>query len=299
MNNEFLLQDRIQKIQQVIGQYGEDKFCLSYSGGKDSNVLSALVDMALPNNRIPRVYADTGIELNAVRDFVKQKCEEDDRFIMVKPKVPIKQMLEQEGYPFKSKHFSQAVYYYRQQGCRQGWVDRFYKGVSKTGEAYSRGRTCPNIVKYLLESLDATDFPISDRCCTLLKERPLDEWKRENNKPYYIIGIMTDEGGRRQTAKCLAFKKGKFRAFQPLVAVTKGWENWFIQEYDIKLPILYYPPYNFDRTGCKGCPFDPYIGKDLETLEKYFPAEAKQCEYIWAPVYAEYRRLNYRLKNKQ
>lgn len=26
------------------------------------------------------------------------------------------------------------------------------------------------------------------------------------------------------------------------------------------------------------------------------PNERKQCEYIWQPVYAEYRRLGYRLK---
>lgn len=74
MTNEFILQDRIQKIRQVINKYGEDNFYISYSGGKDSNVLSALVDMALPDNQIPRVYADTGIELNAVRDSDLATC---------------------------------------------------------------------------------------------------------------------------------------------------------------------------------------------------------------------------------
>lgn len=69
-DNEFLLQDRIQKIQQIVGQYGEDNFFISFSGGKDSVALSALVDMAIPDNKIPRVYANTGIELNMIRDFV-------------------------------------------------------------------------------------------------------------------------------------------------------------------------------------------------------------------------------------
>ena len=60
-DNEFLLQDRLQKIRQIINKYGEENFYISFSGGKDSTVLSALVDMAVPENKIPRVYANTGI----------------------------------------------------------------------------------------------------------------------------------------------------------------------------------------------------------------------------------------------
>ena len=33
MNNEFLLRDRIQKIQQIINQYGEENFSISFSEG--------------------------------------------------------------------------------------------------------------------------------------------------------------------------------------------------------------------------------------------------------------------------
>ena len=68
IDNEFLLQDRIQKIQQVINQYGEDNFAISFSGGKDSTVLSALIDIALPDNKIPRLYANTEYrELYSIR----------------------------------------------------------------------------------------------------------------------------------------------------------------------------------------------------------------------------------------
>jgi 3'-phosphoadenosine 5'-phosphosulfate sulfotransferase (PAPS reductase)/FAD synthetase len=75
MDNEFLLMDRIQKIQQVIGKYGEENFYLSFSGGRDSTVLSALLDMALPGNTIPRVYANTGIEYQLILDFVERERE--------------------------------------------------------------------------------------------------------------------------------------------------------------------------------------------------------------------------------
>ena len=81
MTNEFILQDRLQKIKQIIDRFGEENFYLSFSGGKDSTVLSALVDMALPYNQIPRVFADTGIDLNIVRDFVFDMAKSDDRFV--------------------------------------------------------------------------------------------------------------------------------------------------------------------------------------------------------------------------
>ena len=53
--------DRIDSVQKVIKKYGEENFVISFSGGKDSTVLSALVDIAIPGNTIPRVFINTGI----------------------------------------------------------------------------------------------------------------------------------------------------------------------------------------------------------------------------------------------
>lgn len=75
MDYEFLLEDRLQKIRQIITKYGQDNFYMSFSGGKDSTVLSALVDMAIPNNTIPRVYANTGIEYKLILEFVERERE--------------------------------------------------------------------------------------------------------------------------------------------------------------------------------------------------------------------------------
>ena len=291
MTNEFLLQDRIQKIQQIIRQYGEDKFCISYSGGKDSNVLSKLVDLALPDNKIPRVYADTGIELNAVRDFVKQMCEKDSRFEIIKPSVPIKQMLERDGYPFKSKRHCHNVDIFQ----RDGWTKTNIMYLDLDPDKHwSTWKRCPKVLQYQFS--DDFKLRLSNKCCDRLKKEPVRKWQRERARPYSIIGITRDEKGVRESSVCLVFRNGRFKSFQPLVAVTKEWENWFIEEYNIRLPLVYYPPFNFDRTGCKGCPFNIKLQEELDILEKYFPAERKQCEYIWKPVYDEYRRIGYRLK---
>lgn len=289
-DNEFLLDDRLQKIRQVVNKYGEENFYISFSGGKDSTVLSALVDMSLPNNQIPRVYANTGIELNMIRDFVFDMAKTDDRVVIIKPSVPIKTMLEREGYPFKSKQHSKWWSYFDRLGYTYGVKN--YIGIGDK----TLYRPCPKILKYQFTEEFKARMKISDHCCLRMKEDPLQNWAKENNKAYSIVGIMRDEGGRRERANCLAFSGKKLKNFQPLVPVTKDWEEWLISEYNIKICDIYKPPYNFERTGCKGCPFALHLQEELDTLEKYFPNERKQCEMIWKPVYDEYRRLGYRLK---
>ena len=143
-DNEFLLEDRLQKIRQIINKYGEENFAMSFSGGKDSTVLSALIDMALPNNKIPRLYANTGIELNMIRDFVIGLQKHDDRIIILKPKVPIKQMLEKRGYPFKSKQHAKWVDMYQRNGRTQS-IENYSSSVKKDKDIY---RPCPKKLLY-------------------------------------------------------------------------------------------------------------------------------------------------------
>ena len=288
-DNEFLLEDRLQKIRQIINKYGEENFYISFSGGKDSTVLSALVDMALPENKIPRVYANTGIDLNMIRDFVYEIQKSDDRIIIVKPAIPIKSMLKQEGYPFKSKVHAHCVNLY-QIGSDNKMVQGY---LGKRPETW-HSRTCPKILRY--QFTEQNDLRISDKCCIRLKEEPLINYGKTNNKKITILGTMRAEGGRRSNLQCLLFEGNKLKKFQPLAPVTKEWENWFIVEYDIEICDIYKPPYNFDRTGCKGCPFALHLQHELDVLEEYFPNERKQCEAIWKPVYDEYRRLGYRLR---
>ena len=71
MDNEFILFDRLEVIRKTIQEYGEENFYLSFSGGKDSTVVHHLLDMALPDNRIPRVFINTGIEYVDIVKFVK------------------------------------------------------------------------------------------------------------------------------------------------------------------------------------------------------------------------------------
>lgn len=279
-------------IKTVINKYGEDKCYISFSGGKDSTVLSYLIDLALPNNKIPRVYANTGIEYNLIKNFVLDLMKHDDRYIMIKPKVPIKKILESVGYPFKSKHHSEMWELWNRDHESKSAIkyrDRLYNFASNQ---------CPKMLRYQFSD-NYTGPHISDKCCLNLKEKPLEAYMRETGKTVAIVGIMREEGGRREKAQCfMKYAKDNYH-FHPLAVVTKEWEEWLIEKYHIKLCDIYYPPYNFTRTGCKGCPFNKDLQRDLDTLEKYFPSERKQCETIWKPVYEEYRKIGYRLKSQK
>ena len=291
MDNELLLFDRTNVIKDTINKYGEDNFYLSFSGGKDSTVLHYLLDMAIPNNNIPRVFINTGIEYNAIVNFVKGLAANDKRFIILQPTQAIKPMLEKYGYPFKSKQHSHNVMVYQHSGI--GLSVKRYLGIIESNTKFR----CPKSLLYQF----TPDFKIklSDNCCRKMKKEPIKRWEKENNKHVAITGMRNSEGGKRASIKgcILTDKQGNLKRFHPLIKVNDEWEEWFIKEHNIQLCELYLPPFNFKRTGCKGCPFSLDLQEQLETMETYIPNERKICELIWKPVYDEYRRIGYRLKD--
>lgn len=291
MDNELTLFDRIEVIKTTNQKYDlEHNAYLSFSGGKDSTILHYLLDMALPNNNIPRVFIDTGIEYNMIREFVLDLASKDNRFIILKPTKPIKATLEKYGYPFKSKQHSHNLTIYQHSGT--GLSVKRYLGLIESSTKFR----CPKSLEYQFTK----DFKIkcSDNCCLKMKKEPIHKWEKQNKRVIAITGMRQAEGGQRASLKgcVLTNKDGKLKKFHPLLVVSDSWENWFIEKHKINVCDLYKPPYNFNRTGCKGCPFSLDLQEQLEIMEKYLPNERKQCEIIWKPIYEEYRRLGYRLK---
>lgn len=292
--NEFLLSDRITKIKSMNDMYDlEHNAYISFSGGKDSTVLSYLIDEALPNNKIPRVYVNTGLDYKLIREFVFDKIKNDKRFVAITHGKNILEILRKDGYPFKSKIHATLVDY-RQKGMETDYLNFYFKKIENyNGKATNR---CPS---KLLYQYDFNDFRISANCCIVMKEKPLQNWQKENNKSIYISGMRNSEGGRRANKSgCIVMKGNKVKSFNPLFIVNDDFMEFYIKLRNIKLAKLYYPPYNFVRTGCKGCPFDLKLQDELNILQKFFPNERKQCEMIWKPVYDEYRRIGYRLEKE-
>lgn len=292
MNNELLLFDRTEIIKTTNDKYDlEHNAYLSFSGGKDSTLLHYLLDMALPNNLIPRVFIDTGIEYNAIKEFVYKLAQKDKRIVIIKNHKPIKQILEKYGYPFKSKQHSHNLAVYQNSGIGKS-IER-YLGIIESTTKFR----CPKSLMFQFS--ENYDIKISDKCCLKLKKEPIRKWEKENNRFIAITGMRNAEGGERASIKncILTDKNGNITKFHPLLVVDDEFEDWLITKYNIKLCDLYYFPYNFKRTGCKGCPFSLDLQEQLEVMEKYLPNERLQCEAIWKPIYQEYRKLNYRLSN--
>ena len=287
--NEFLLEDRIAKIRSINDQYNLlDNAYLSFSGGKDSTILHYLLDLALPGNKIPRVFINTGIEYKDIVGFVKEMVEKDDRFNIINPSQNIKVVLEKYGYPFKSKQHSHNLAIFQNSGMTL--TNLRYLGIKESKTKFR----CPKSLEYQFS--DAFDTKVSDSCCLKLKKEPVKKWSKDNSKSVILTGMRKGEGGKRGSIGCITTAKdGSLTKFHPLLVVDDQWETWFIEKYDIELCKLYYPPFNFKRTGCKGCPFSLDLQKQLEIMKQLLPNEYHQCEVIWKPIYDEYRRINYRL----
>lgn len=290
---ELLLYDRIHIIKDTIEKYGEDNFYLSFSGGRDSTTLSHLLDMAIPGNNIPRVFINTGIEYTSILNFVRKKAEMDKRVIIYNSKVNIPKMLEKYGYPFKSKDHSEIVRTYQSLGLKPKRV-RKYLGL--TEDSY---RPCPKILRYQFKD-GGLPFKVSLECCHQLKKKPAHKYQIESGRSITITGMLREEGGARTNISCIVTSKdGNIKKFHPFAKVTNEFVSWLIQKENIELCELYYPPFNFERTGCKGCPYNLNLQEDLEVMQRLLPNERNQCEIIWKPVYEEYRRIGYRLRNDE
>lgn len=290
MDNELMLYDRIEIIKTTLKDKQNECY-ISFSGGKDSTVLHHLVDLALPNNKIPRVYINTGIEYVDVVKFVKEIASNDDRFVILNPTKPVKKVLEERGYPFKSKQHAHNVAIYQRNGLTK--TNEKYLGLSSKTMFL-----CPKILKYQFS--EEFKLKVSEKCCDELKKKPIKKWEKENNRTITLTGMRSEEGGfRNYQRNCAVFKGDELIKFHPLKVVTNEWMDWFIEKEGIKLCKLYYEPFNFKRTGCKGCPFSLDLQHQLDVMEKLLPNEKKQCELIWKPVYEEYRRLGYRLKKEK
>lgn len=147
----FILNDRISKLQSIVegfsslGEFERTTY-ISHSGGKDSCVLSAIVDMALPKNNLKRIYNNTGIDYPQAVKFVRKLAKNDSRFLIIPPKKNVKKTLDQVGYPFKSKQHSHNLLIYKNnwQKCeyykkkllttKKDLLDRVQKGQATHGD---------------------------------------------------------------------------------------------------------------------------------------------------------------------
>lgn len=288
---ELTLFDRLEMIRSVLQFVPDDRCYISFSGGKDSTILSHLVDEAMPHNNIKRVFCNTGIEHQKIVTFVERERERDSRFEIITPSKNIRKMLADDGYPYKSKLHSELLERYQNTGDTSKSVQKYI--TSTVPGRYS----CPKCLRYQFSP--NFSLKVSQKCCKRLKKEPFKRYAKEHGITITMTGVRGNEGGiRQQHAEkqgCVfKDKNGEIYRFNPLSPCSDEFCEWYIKTRNIELCELYYDPYNFKRTGCVGCPYNVDLRKDLDLMKQMLPGEWKQACSIWQPVYEEMDRTNYR-----
>ena len=251
---------------------------ISFSGGKDSTVLLHLVRDMYPD--VPAVFVDTGLEYPEIKEFVKTI----PNVTILRPEMNFKQVIETYGYPVISKEIAGAIQYAK---LGSEWAVSRFNGLNRDGTPNKFKETHYKKYKPLIDS----PFPISSRCCDVMKKQPVRKYQRETgNKPF--IGTLTCESMRRQQGwlrtGCNAYD-GAHVASMPL----SFWKENDILQYihDNNLPIasVYgevvqdekgnWKTTGLHRTGCMFCMFGAHREKSPNRFERMKETHPKLYEY--------------------
>lgn len=158
---------------------------ISFSGGKDSTVLKDLVEDICPD--VPSMFVDTGLEYPEIRRFAMSQTNVD----VVKPSMKFTEVIKKYGYPVISKEVSQQVDEARHNPKSRGFKKLF--GLIKDKDGNPSMYNCDKYAR-----LYGAPFLISQRCCDVMKKRPLHKYQRETGRKG-IVGTMAEESILRLT----------------------------------------------------------------------------------------------------
>lgn len=280
--------------------YETDGKCyVSFSGGKDSTVLLALIKLCeevytIPVGGIPAVFSNTGIELGVTVDFVKWVRDNwYSNVQMIRPQVSFDWVLKNKGKPIKSKLKSEYIHSWHNGNRGETIYRNMILGKSKSGGECWKIKISDKDMHMLHD-----DFPlmISPNCCAELKKKPFKKYVNDNGLRGQMTGIRGNEGGARElnlnaritanaNAKlCTTVDKHGFIKKTPIIDWSDDDLEEFIKKYGVPLSDAY-TKYGFRRTGCMCCPFSQQLTKDLSYLYCHEPNRYKASMHWLKDVY--------------
>ena len=246
--------------------YWEGLVYVAFSGGLDSTVLLYLVWSIYPD--VPAVFGDTGLEYPEIRDFVKSF---GSRVVWVKPKMSFVEVIEKYGYPVVSKRVAQYIHQVHAAKNFTATKKLRLTGIKSDG-TYSAMSKIPNKWMFLCNA----DFKISDRCCDVMKKRPMDIYVKQTGRQT-IVGTRAEESEQRTqtyyTTGCNAYKIG-----HPRSAPLSFWLDSDIRQYisENKLPYCTIYDMGYPRTGCMFCMFGVHLEKSPNRFQRMAITHPKQ-----------------------
>jgi len=219
----------MERIRMWVREYGESGVYVSFSGGKDSTVLSHLVDITCPGNEIPRVFVNTGLEYPEIVQFVKQ----EPRSVILRPKMNFRQVIEKYGYPFISKEVSQTVYE----------AKRHYEGNKRMDKLLGVGNyeKSPYGAKRYKFFLEEGAPNISHKCCHVMKKTPAHNYEKNSGR-VCMTAEMASESWLR-TQKWLQYGCNMYDGSRPKSTPMAFWTEQdvlqYIKENNIQIASVY------------------------------------------------------------
>ena len=268
------------------------KIYLSFSGGKDSTVLAHLIIMCNLKTHIPFVFSNTGIELEAIKNFIDDFPY--DNIIQLKPRKPFSQILKEYGKPAISKLKSECLNTYQKHiddPFKTARARQMISGIrEKGGELLPNSRNSLKLANKHMQFLHPdTEFKVANKCCQYLKKYPFQDFEKEFDMYGSFSGVRTAEGGVRSLAytTCvnIQHKNGhEFVQSMPIIDWTDEMVDRFIEKYNVEISKAY-TLYDCQRTGCCACPYSKNLKHDLKVLWDYEPLKYKAMMHWLKDVY--------------
>lgn len=265
----FDLKSKFKKLQAL-----NQKYYLSYSGGKDSHLLLWFIKSWLKenddnlfewcNNNISIVGCNTYLEHLEILKRIYQ-CSDT----VLTPKLKPMEIKQKYGIPCFSKEQDFYIYYY-QNSTKKGkkpsrTIQEKIDGTYKTG--FSISKKAREYVKC------GNAHNITHLCCHYLKKEPFRLYEKETGRKA-ILGVRSGESQLRRKQYNSCFTKDK--KFTPLYDLSSELENKIYDKYQIEIPNIYN---HIERTGCMGCPYGSYKKDTQKELESLSPQQKKYiCE---------------------
>ena len=256
-------------------EYHNGKVYISFSGGKDSTVLLHLIRSIYPG--VPAVFSDTGLEWPEIREFVKSV----DNVIWLKPKMNFKEVLNKYGYPIVSKEVSQQLHEYRT--TKSDYLKhRILNGTEKSNGFSGK---LAHKWRFLLNA----PFPISHKCCTVLKKNPFREYEKVSGLLPYVGTMATDS--RRRLSTYLEQGCNAFDTKRPQSKSLSIWTEQDILNYIKNNGIDYCKIYGKiqgrytlkftgeNRTGCIFCGFGCHLDKGYNKFQRMYKTHPNLHKY--------------------